>query len=80
MQVYGGLKDQDRIFTNLYGEEVSQSALQSFFLDSRGDRRPPARSLPPASPDCSPCAGLALESCYETWRLVPHEGYHVARP
>ena len=22
LQVYGGLKDQDRIFTNLYGEQV----------------------------------------------------------
>ena len=24
LQVYGGLKDQDRIFTNLYGEEVRE--------------------------------------------------------
>ena len=30
LQVYGGLKDQDRIFTNLYGEKVSGCC--AFFL------------------------------------------------
>lgn len=26
-KVYGGLKDQDRIFTNLYGEQVGRGGL-----------------------------------------------------
>ena len=30
MQVYGGLKDQDRIFTNIYGEQVCK-----YFYPSR---------------------------------------------
>ena len=33
LQVYGGLKDQDRIFTNLYGEKVSGCC--AFFFTGR---------------------------------------------
>jgi hypothetical protein len=65
-RVYGGLKDQDRIFTNLYGEGVRRqgSVVANVAVDfSQLGADSPVNSLlfSPLS------AGLAYRCCHGSW-------------
>jgi hypothetical protein len=62
VQVYGGLKDQDRIFTNLYGEGVRVSLRWCCWSWTRCL----TLAAPSSSSSSHPFAGLAVAGRDET--------------